>query len=118
MTQDEVCAVFSANLKRLMRRDGLKQSDIVTRLNVSKAQVSDWCAGKNLPRSNLLGGLTDIFQCKLSELLGDDKAPGRMAEDLSAEELEIVSILRKMSPEQLARELAYLRQTSADGQDK
>lgn len=118
MTQDEVCAVFSANLKRLMRRDGLKQSDIVTRLNVSKAQVSDWCAGKNLPRSNLLGGLTDIFQCKLSELLGDDKAPGRRAEDLSAEELEIVSILRKMSPEQLARELAYLRQASADGQDK
>lgn len=41
-----------------------------------------------------------------------------LAEDLSAEELEIVSILRKMSPEQLARELAYLRQSSADGQDK
>lgn len=41
-----------------------------------------------------------------------------LAEDLSAEELEIVSILRKMSPEQLARELAYLRQASADGQDK
>lgn len=47
-----------------------------------------------------------------------EKAPGRMAEDLSADELEIVSILRKMSPEQLARELAYLRQASADGQDK
>ena len=57
-----------------MRRDGLKQSDIVARLNVSKAQVSDWCAGKNLPRSNLLGGLTDIFHCKLSELVGDEKA--------------------------------------------
>lgn len=54
-----------------MRRDGLKQSDIVARLNVSKAQASDWCAGKNLPRSNLLGGLTDIFHCKLSELVGD-----------------------------------------------
>lgn len=74
MTQEEVCAVFSTNLKRLMRRDGLKQSDIVARLNVSKAQVSDWCAGKNLPRSNLLGGLTDIFHCKLSELVGDEKA--------------------------------------------
>ena len=43
---------------------------------------------------------------------------GKIVCEMSAEELEIVSILRKMSPEQLARELAYLRQSSADGQDK
>lgn len=54
----------------------------------------------------------------IAEDMYTTKAPGRMAEDLSAEELEIVSILRKMSPEQLARELAYLRQAAADGQDK
>lgn len=83
MTQEEVCAVFSTNLKRLMRRDGLKQSDIVARLNVSKAQVSDWCAGKNLPRSNLLGGLTDIFHCKLSELVGDEKTAAQEDDGLN-----------------------------------
>lgn len=83
MTQEEVCAVFSTNLKKLMRRDGLKQSDIVARLNVSKAQVSDWCAGKNLPRSNLLGGLTDIFHCKLSELVGDEKTAAQEDDGLN-----------------------------------
>ena len=55
---------------------------------------------------------------RIAEDMYTTKAPGRMTEDLSAEELEIVSILRKMSPEQLARELAYLRQISEGEQGK
>ena len=71
MTRDEVCAVFSRNLNRLMAEHGLKQADIVSRLDASKAQVSDWCAGKNIPRSNYLSALTELFNCNLSDLTGE-----------------------------------------------
>lgn len=70
MTQEAILAEFSLNIKRLMACDGIKQSDIATQLRVSKAQVSDWCAGKNLPRSNYLGALTDLFHCDLCDLMG------------------------------------------------
>ena len=57
MGQEEICAVFARNLNKLMVRENLKQSDLVLKLSVSKAQVSDWCAGKNIPRSNYLAAL-------------------------------------------------------------
>lgn len=71
-------------------------------------------------RNSMTAPTTEEYRAlhRIAEDMYTTKAPGRRAEDLSAEELEIVSILRKMSPEQLARELAYLRQASADGQDK
>ena len=63
MGQEEICAVFARNLNKLRARDSLKQSGLVLKLNVTKAQVSDWCAGKNIPRSNYLALLVDLFGC-------------------------------------------------------
>lgn len=71
MTNEEICAVFARNLNNLMARENLKQRDIVERLGISKAQVSDWCAGNNVPRTDSLGALMELFDCKLSDLLVD-----------------------------------------------
>lgn len=102
-----LCAVIQKSPSYVCREIGL-----------SNAAASGWKKGK-VPSDVTLEKLADYFGVPVETLTaGQKKAPGRMAEDLSAEELEIVSILRKMSPEQLARELAYLRQAAADGQDK
>lgn len=66
---------------------------------------------------NALAQIAEALGCEVS-FLKKEKAPDHVAEDLSADELEVVSILRKMSPEQLARELAYLRQMSEGEQGK
>lgn len=85
------------------------------------------CIKENDINSMLYGGYkwTDKALNQLAAALGcsvdalkEEKAPDHLAEDLSDEELEIVSILRKMSPEQLARELAYLRQIPEGEQGK
>ena len=120
---------------------GMTQAQLATAVGVSEATISRWESGdiSNMKRTRI-ASLAKALKISPAVIMGWDeefentdeyralhridedmyttKAPGRMAEDLSAEELEIVSILRKMSPEQLARELAYLRQASADGQDK
>lgn len=99
MTQEEICAIFARNLNRLMVRDGLKQSDIVIKLKISKAQVSDWCAGKNLPRSNYLAALIDLFNCGLSDLVSE-KAPAPISESgLCPEDARIMDMICQLTPE-------------------
>lgn len=94
-------------------------SAVAEEMGFKRSVVTRWRNG-TVPRDANLQRIADYFGVPVETLTAEqkEKAPGRMAEDLSAEELEIVSILRKMSPEQLARELAYLRQAAADGQDK
>lgn len=94
-------------------------SAVAEEMGFKRSVVTRWRNG-TVPRDANLQRIADYFGVPVETLTAGqkEKAPGRMAEDLSAEELEIVSILRKMSPEQLARELAYLRQAAADGKDK
>lgn len=74
MGQEEICTIFARNLNYMLERESMKQSDLVARLNVSKAQVSDWCAGKNIPRSNYLASLVELFGCQLSDLMSEKEA--------------------------------------------
>lgn len=124
-------------IKTARETKGMSQEDLGKSFGATKQTVYKYETGiiTNIPLDNLekmavalgvssayLAGWENTEEYRALHRIAEDmyttKAPGRMAEDLSAEELEIVSILRKMSPEQLARELAYLRQASADGQDK
>ena len=110
--------MFFQNYLRLCNIKNIKPTAAALEMGIAKATVSRWKSGCK-PNSATLQKIADYFGVPVETLTaGQKKAPGRMAKDLSAEELEIVSILRKMSPEQLARELAYLRQAAADGQDK
>ena len=94
-------------------------SRVANEIGLSNAAANGWKKGK-APSDVTLKKLADYFNVPVESLTEEqkEKAPGQMAEDFSADELEIVSILRKMSPEQLARELAYLRQIPGDAQDK
>lgn len=124
-------------IKTAREAKGMSQEDLGKSFGATKQTVYKYETGiiTNIPLDNLekmavalgvssayLAGWENTEEYRALHRIAEDmytaKAPGRMAEDLSAEELEIVSILRKMSPEQLARELAYLRQAAADGQDK
>lgn len=124
-------------IKTAREAKGMSQEDLGKSFGATKQTVYKYETGiiTNIPLDNLekiavtlgvssayLAGWENTEEYRALHRIAEDmyttKAPGRRAEDLSAEELEIVSILRKMSPEQLARELAYLRQASADGQDK
>lgn len=94
-------------------------SAVAEEMGFKRSVVTRWRNG-TIPRDANLQRVADYFNVPVESLTEKqkEKAPGQMTEDLSADELEIVSILRKMSPEQRARELAYLRQIPGDAQDK
>lgn len=103
MGQEEICAVFARNLNKLMARENLKQSDLVLKLNVSKAQVSDWCAGKNIPRSNYLASLVDLFGCQLSELMSEKQPIPTNGDGLSEEDKRLLMMIHNLTPENRER---------------
>ena len=95
-------------------------SAVALELKIGKPSVTRWKNGAT-PRDATVLKIADYFGITVTELMSgveeQKEAPGISAEGLSADELEIMSILRKMSPERFARELAYLRQLSEDTQD-
>mgnify|MGYP002902328024 FL=1 len=103
MGQEEICAVFARNLNKLMIRENLKQSDLVLKLDVSKAQVSDWCAGKNIPRSNYLAALVDLFGCQLSELMSEKQPIPTNGDGLSEEDKRLLTMIHNLTPENRER---------------
>lgn len=69
MDNEEVCKIFASNLKRYMREAGMTQLDLSKAVGLSTASVSAWVHGRNIPRTNVLGTLTKLFDCELADLV-------------------------------------------------
>lgn len=61
--------IFAANLKRLMQQSSEKQADIARMLGVSKATVSAYCSGSQMPRMDKIEQLSLHFGVSRSELI-------------------------------------------------
>lgn len=52
---------FATALNYYMRRDGIKQQDLIDDLNLSSATISAWATGKRMPRPAAMKMLADYF---------------------------------------------------------
>ena len=59
-------------VKRELKAKGLEISDLSTRLDMSKGEVSRLLHGVREPRFSQLGGIAKILDMQLHELIGDD----------------------------------------------
>lgn len=78
MSEKEVSRIFADNLRHFMDQHDIKQNELAKRLGVSESSVSNWLNRINVPRTGVLQKLTEIFDCKPSDLLYDQKT-GREA---------------------------------------
>lgn len=74
MTKSDIKKIFVKNLNRLLAAQGKNQNDIVQKVNVSSATVSDWCNGKKFPRMNKVEELADLFGVTVSDLLTEPES--------------------------------------------
>lgn len=75
MPNEEAREAFPKILTYYMDRDNVSQSDISTRLDVSKQIVSDWVSGKKFPRVDKMQRLADMFGVLISDMYTYDKLP-------------------------------------------
>lgn len=63
--------MFSENLRKLRKQNGLSQDELAERLHVVRQTVSKWEKGLSVPDAHLLILIAQIFDISVSELLGD-----------------------------------------------
>ena len=70
---------FAENLKAQREKAGLSQEELADKLDVSRQSVSKWETGESYPSMEHIFALTDILDCRLGDLAGeefsDDAAP-------------------------------------------
>lgn len=65
-TKDEI----RDNLRRLLEKNGIKNTELARRVGVSKAAVSNWLSGKNSIDIDIVPAICDVFGVSIDEFLG------------------------------------------------
>ena len=69
---EDLRQIFVTNLRALMERRGVTQTDIVNALGVSASTVSDWCNGRLLPRAGKIQRIADLLGVGINALMTSD----------------------------------------------
>lgn len=109
---------LSDTLKRRRRDLGLTLAQIADQMGVTEATVQRWESGniKSL-RHGKIAKLAEVLHVSPAEIMGwDDEGKIEKPASISADgwEAEAIQLLRSLSEDELARELAYLRQRAGD----
>ena len=69
MERKDFNAIFSQNLRDMMLRRDIKQSELARLMNVSTATMSDWYNGKKTPRMDKIDAMCRFLNCARSDLM-------------------------------------------------
>ena len=63
---------FGENLKSIRKQKKISQEELAEKLGVSRQSISKWETGENYPSMTNIMCLTDIFHCKINDLVHED----------------------------------------------
>lgn len=92
---------FATALNYYMKRDGVKQQNLIDDLNLSSATISAWATGKRMPRTEAIKMLADYFHVSEEDMR---RLPARV----TSEEHDKADITDKLN------ELVYLLSNTRD----
>lgn len=95
---------FIQNLKDLMYKNNINQTELANKLGVTKATVSGWLSGKYVPRANVAQDICNIFGVEMSDLL-TKKEPA----EIDRLKNEIMTVFRGLDEDGQKQLLAYAR---------
>lgn len=103
--------IFAANLARLMRLNGEKQTDVARLLGVTKSSVSAYCSGEQMPRMDKLEILSQHYGVSRAALIEPGASPAAAPEPGPAAPIEAVyAALNDAGQTELLRYGRYLGQ--------
>lgn len=80
--KNEIQAIFSSNLKDLLKSKNATQLELAKFLNVSNTTVNNYVKGYNMPRMDKIDGICNFFNINRSDLI-EQKDPELTFVDLS-----------------------------------
>jgi transcriptional regulator with XRE-family HTH domain len=107
MCEDAAVTTFGQRLRRARLAKGLTQDEVARHLGIRRVNVTKWESDDYMPGTRRIGALAAVLEVSEDWLLsdkGDPPAPSPTSKIHEAEQL-----LRLLAPEDLEREIAYLR---------
>ncbi|HBT95070.1 MAG TPA: hypothetical protein DEB24_02715 [Coriobacteriia bacterium] len=80
------------NITTAISLSGYKKVEIARLLGVSKAAITNWTRGDNLPDIEMLAKMSKLFNIPLSAIIGSDTSHA-----ISAQEQSLISSFRKLN---------------------
>lgn len=102
MPENEINAVFTDNIKKLLTERNMSYAELAANLGVGKSTVSMWMSGKSLPRMELLDALADIFNVSVNDLTTDRIGKDIHVLDTSKMSKSFVNLVRDVQTDALA----------------
>ena len=75
MKENEISEIFSINLKKMLKANGMSNKDLAKKLDVSPSTVSMWITRNNSPRMDKIEKMCSIFGCTRTDLLEEKTIP-------------------------------------------
>lgn len=69
---DDLKQIFARNLERLRKLKNISMNELAEQIGVSQSTISDWEAGKKMPRSGSIQKIADFFGIPKTNLLVED----------------------------------------------
>jgi transcriptional regulator with XRE-family HTH domain len=107
-------------IKDLRKEFNLTQQELAAKIGVSRSTVAMWETSGSSPDVDFLNILSDYFCVSVDYLIcrSDERKKEAPSEDETSEKDpvidEIIELLLQLSPEQLQKELYYLRRIAGD----
>lgn len=95
MAAENFKEIFARNLNYYMKKNNIKQIDLVNRFNVSKSTVSGWCNGIKIPRMDKIELLSELFGISKSALI-EAKVPNNVTL-INDEKLIAVPVIKQVT---------------------
>jgi len=97
----------AANLDLILRKRGISQREFSKRIGTSESTVSEWLAGRRLPRDGHWPKILGVLSCEITDLTGNPALANTGDRD------PVVRFLRKQANE-LGYDLRKLRTKTDD----
>lgn len=84
--------MLGINIKKIRQSKGWSQEELGHRIGTTRQTISKWEKGYSVPDSVVLVDLSEIFECNVSELLGEEVEYSPTSENL-ANKLETLNYI-------------------------
>lgn len=108
MLDNDIGNRFCTKLKELRKQNKMTQNDLALILNVKGATVNRYEKGVNEPAFDTLVSIANYFNVTTDYLLGVETSKEEVAPEFSAEQLQVVNLVKKLNNKELEKVYNYL----------
>ena len=100
---------FLETVLSLLSKKGVSKNKMLTDLKLGKNSFVNWENRGTIPGGNTLNKIAEYFEVSTDYLLGKEKTSAENDKEMSAEDIEIMKMIKSLSPEKKEMFLKFLK---------